>query len=246
MNKIKIDKLLYRPVMILAIIGSGVLLTNCDLDNYKDYDYVTGAIDPHVDKTAMEFIDARTDVFTIMKDAIDYVDMRSSYEADNDHTYLLLNDNSFRALDPKKNNSGYLKDQFFKSYVAKVILLDTLDVNYPDQVLALLTERDDLVVNGTIRDVPLDSVSRLVKYHILKKNVGESSGWIQGQEFWYETLLFDSDQAKGKISIERDGRYRLDLNGFDGSKRKTRIAQQGIIPTNGIIEVLNGYAEYRE
>ncbi len=257
MKKMNINKLIHNPVMILFIvIGTGIFTTGCDnffgLDRYESYDYVHGSIDPHVNQTAMEFIETRQDsgFFEIMKDAIEYTDMRNAYEANNDYTYILIKDVGFRNPDlkakKKKKNSGYLKDQFNKSYSYEVSLLDIADVDYDAKVLALLVERDALIISGTIRDVPKDSVSMLINYHIMKTNVGESWPWGQNEEYWSETLLFDTKPEKGMMCIERNVKWKLIINDFDGSARKTSVSQQGIIPTNGIIEVISSYAEYRE
>jgi hypothetical protein len=253
MKKVNITKLIHHPVMLLIlVIGIAIFTTSCDdlfgLDRYNSYDYVPGSIDPHVDQTAMQFMESRQDsgFFSIMKDAIEYTDMRSAYEGDNDYTFILIKDVGFRNPEPKFNNSGYLKDQFNKLYNYKVSLLDTADTDYDAKVLVLQVERDQLIIDGTIRDVPVDSVSMLVNYHIMKTNVGGSWSWIERQEYWSETLLFDTKPEKGMMSIERDSRWRLYINDFDGSARKTSVSQQGIIPTNGLIEVTSSYAEYQE
>jgi hypothetical protein len=253
MKNIKIYRLIHNPIAILlVIVGIGIFTSSCDsllgYERVKDYDYVTGSIDPHINQTAMEFIDNRLDssLFKHMKSAIEYVGMRDVYEANNDYTYLMIKDQGFRNLIPKYKNSGFLKDQFIKMYVYKKSLLNTEDADYNVKVSALATERDRLIIEGTIEDVPVDSVKKMISYHIIKKNVGGSMSWRSGEETWYETLYFDMNAEKGKICFERDGRYNVVINKFDGSARNTKVAQQGIIPTNGMIEVLNSYIEYKE
>lgn len=79
---------------LLVLFALALLYVSCDkLELQTDYDYKGEAPDPHVDMTAWEFMNSRPDVFSIMKEAVEYTDMQEYYsQTDSLMTYLFIND----------------------------------------------------------------------------------------------------------------------------------------------------------
>jgi hypothetical protein len=112
-----------------------VLLSGC-YKLQKDYDYVKTPLDPHVNKTAKDYLLSRSDsvtpgnvdtTFRWMKKAIEYAGIDwSEYEKPN-RTYIFLHNNAVRTLSSNVVNGG-----FFYDY--PIIVKDVNGVPYPSVV----------------------------------------------------------------------------------------------------------------
>lgn len=95
MKYIKIN--LYNLFVLFAF---ALVYSSCDkLELQKDYDYKGQPLDPHVDMTAWEFMNSRPDVFSIMKEAVEYAGMEEYYsQTDSLMTYLFVNDTGMQTF----------------------------------------------------------------------------------------------------------------------------------------------------
>jgi len=95
MKNMKIN--LYSLIVLLTI---GFFSVSCDkLDLQKDYDYNGEPLDPHVNMTAWEFMNSRPDVFSMMKQAVEYTGMEEYYtQTDSKLTYLFINNDGMKAF----------------------------------------------------------------------------------------------------------------------------------------------------
>ena len=65
----------------------------------KSYDYEGTALDPHINMTAWAYMQSRPDVFSLMKEAVDYAGMSSYYDQkDAKYTYLFINNTGMNAF----------------------------------------------------------------------------------------------------------------------------------------------------
>lgn len=91
-------KLYLYKLLVLFILIAGC--ASCgELELQKDYDYKGQALDPHVYMTAWEFMNSRQDVFSIMKEAVEYAGMQEYYaQTDSLMTYLFINNTGMQAF----------------------------------------------------------------------------------------------------------------------------------------------------
>ena len=104
----------------IAIAASALLLSGC-YKLQKDYEYVKTPLDPHVNKTAKDYLLSRSDsvtpgrvdtIFRWMKKAIEYSGMDwSEYEKPN-RTYIFLHTNAIRTYSgtPSAITAGFFFD----------------------------------------------------------------------------------------------------------------------------------------
>lgn len=95
MKYIKIN--LYNLFVLFAF---ALVYSSCEkLELQKDYDYKGQPLDPHVNMTAWEFMNSRPDVFSIMKEAVEYAGMEEYYsQTDSLMTYLFVNDTGMQTF----------------------------------------------------------------------------------------------------------------------------------------------------
>lgn len=93
----------------------------------------------------------------------------------------------------------------------------------------------------SITELPQDTVKALLLYHII---VGKYTSLDLKQDIPMDVqTLLDGD--KGKMTLDRDDQYRIHVNSFSGSQRSVTTATTNLLPTNGVINVLDDYAAYR-
>lgn len=86
----------------MLVLSFAVMLGGC-LDIQGSYDYKPSLVDPNLNMSAWEFIESRTDTFSILKQAIEFVDQtypgfKDLYtQTDRKYTYLFLNNAGFTA-----------------------------------------------------------------------------------------------------------------------------------------------------
>ncbi len=83
---------------VLTLLATALLCWSCeDMNLQKDYDYERTPLDPHIDMTAWEFMNSRTDLFSLMIEAAEYGGMEGSYkQTEQKLTYLLIDDAGMR------------------------------------------------------------------------------------------------------------------------------------------------------
>lgn len=79
---------------ILVIIVSCVF--SCEMPLQTNYDYESSVVDPHTNSTAWEYVQTRTELFSILIEALDYTGLRKYYEQnDSLYTFLALTNTAF-------------------------------------------------------------------------------------------------------------------------------------------------------
>jgi len=95
----------YLNRLLLLSVCTLLTFSGCKkLALQKSYDYEGTALDPHVDMTAWAYMQSRPDVFSLMKEAVDYAGMSSYYDQkDAKYTYLFINNTGMNAFLVKYN-----------------------------------------------------------------------------------------------------------------------------------------------
>lgn len=122
-NKIKLRNIL------IAVMAS-VLCMSCDkMSLQKNYDYDGTALSPHVNMTAWEFMNSRTDIFSVMIEAVERAAMEDMYQQrDRTLTYLFI-DNTGMNLFLNKH-SATMVSQVSPDIIRKLLLYHIIDGEY--------------------------------------------------------------------------------------------------------------------
>jgi hypothetical protein len=252
--------------LILFLAGS--LLSGC-YKRQKDYDYIKTPLDPHVNKTAKDYLLSRSDsvtpgkvdtIFRWMKKAIEYAEIDwSEYEKPN-RTYLFLHTNAVRTI-----SSGVVTAGFFFDY--PVIVKDASgnvipSIKFPGEdsmriakdwseysketvrnyLLSLIIEGEYTFENLTVAN---KTVQTLLPAGTVAKNDSKLSYVVTKTEpnpttTQASSILFDKTQGTG---FDPEGKTNLKLiNNSDSplsSNDRTNARTAGILSTNGPIHVFD-------
>lgn len=175
----------------LAIVIAPLMFISCeafglDLQESYDYDPDAGMYDNHMNMTVWEFINARQDLFPLMKEAIEYAEMQDMYN-EADATYVLLADKAF--------NSTTASDlSYFQTYK----LIDDEGAEYAPI---------------SMTQYPKEVVKEFLLYHIVKGKYTWSN--LPPSSTWYNTYA-QADTAKMNMYIIKDRNPNIVFNNFGG------------------------------
>lgn len=146
-------KILIKNVLLTSVIC--LTLNGCFLELQKDYEYKSSVLDPHINMTAWEYFETRSDLFSIFMSAIEYVDMKTYFtQKEKKYTFLALTNVAMKS---------YMQDRFpgitditacDKASVKKLIQYHVVDGEYnsyrhlkvePMYVLTLLKGEEGLM-----------------------------------------------------------------------------------------------------
>ncbi|MEL7587838.1 MAG: hypothetical protein AAGU19_14110 [Prolixibacteraceae bacterium] len=184
--------------LILLIYIAGVALTGCelgglDLQEPFEYDYDKGTYSNETKMTAWQFIQSRPDLFSILKEGIEYAGLQTSFEQA-DCTYLLLADKAFNA-------TGETDMAYFTTHPLP---------NPNDPVNPIIPE--------TLTLYPVDQVKELLLYHIAKGAWTWSN--LPASPTWYNTYA-TADTARVNLYLLKDRDPNIVFNNFDGHYKLT-------------------------
>ena len=177
----------------LAAMFLPILLTSCEVfgldfqDSY-DFDYEIGMPSNKIDMSAYDFIKSRTDIFTLLAEAIDYAEVADEYRLAN-MTYLLPTDAAFTDED-----DGYFAHHQF---------------NYIDE----LTGDTVSYAPITMTAYPKEEVKEFLLYHIVKGPYTFTN--LPAEPTWFETEAV-ADTAKVNMYLLKDRNPNITFNDFEG------------------------------
>lgn len=191
-------KILRYIQLSLAAAALAATMTSCevfglDLQEPYEFDYNAGIPDNNVHMTTYEFIQSRTDLFSIMADAIEYADMQDYYEM-SDCTYLLLANTAF-------NSETETDLSYFQTH------------KVPDGGVDPETGAPTTYAPSTMRAYPKEQVKEFLLYHIVKGKYTHTN--LPASPTWYDTYA-EADTAKVNIYIYKDRNPNTTFNNFDG------------------------------
>jgi len=177
--------------LLVTIFLTGCEAFGLDFQEPYDFDYSAGMPSNKVDMSTYDFITSRPDIFSLLKEAIDYAGLENEFKQPG-CTYLLPTNTAF--------NSEKAED---KSY------FQTNELSYYDE------ELDSVITYAPISMTvyPKEQVKEFLLYHIVKGEYTHSN--LPAEPTWYETYA-DADTAKVNMYILKDRNPNITFNNFDG------------------------------
>lgn len=185
----------YIKLLIIALISifgfSRCQLAGLDFQEPFKYDYEIGTYSNETNMTAWEFIQSRPDLFSVLKEGIEYAGMQSNFEQA-DCTYLLLTNAAFNSTDLN----------FFSTHT------------FPDP-----NDTSVMIIPQTLKLYSVEQVKELLLYHTVKGSFTWSN--LPASPTWYDTFATaDTAKVEMYILKDRnpnivfnnfEGHYKLTL-----------------------------------
>jgi hypothetical protein len=188
MKKVKIYILV--AVLMPMFIITGCELAGLDLQEKYEYDENAGKRSNVLNKTVWEFLNARSDIFSLMVEGIHYAELTEEYNKPNS-TYMALTNEALGVY--------FLRYRF---------------VN-PNWIKGDPTTGDSLLLPAvTLTQYPKEQVRELLLYHIVKG----AYSWhnLPPVQTWYDTYA-SADTAKVSLYLAKNGREpTIGFNNFPG------------------------------
>ena len=184
----------YKKALALMVIP--FLIASCELsgldyqDSY-DYDYNAGMPSNKIDMSAFEFIKSRTDIFSLLEEAILYAGVENEFKQSG-MTYLLPTNTAF-------NSETSTDLSYFQTH----------QLTYIDE------ETGELVSYAPISMTayPKEQVKEFLLYHIVKGKYTFTN--LPAEPTWFETVA-TADTAKINMYLLKDRNPNIVFNNFDG------------------------------
>lgn len=216
-------KLIASSILILCMA-----FVACEkLPLQKNDKYEQSFYDSNVNMNALEFMKSRTDLFSGMLSAIDYVEKDPNHKeirkmyTDQGNTYLLLHNNATTNIEDA--NSFYS--------VNRVLDTDPASPTY------------NLTVKGSDwSQYPVERIANMLKYHVLKgtydyKNLNSIGRWADTYG-----LTPTNDSAKVWIYMQATREGYLFINNYVGTPTvEIRPRTPDLHGTNGVFHVMARY-----
>lgn len=184
----------YKKALALMVIP--FFIASCELlgldyqDSY-DYDYSAGMPSNKIDMSAFEFIKSRTDIFSLLEEAILYAGVENEFKQSG-VTYLLPTNTAF-------NSETSTDLSYFQTH----------QLTYIDE------ETGELVsyVPISMTAYPKEQVKEFLLYHIVKGKYTFTN--LPAEPTWFETVA-TADTAKINMYLLKDRNPNIVFNNFDG------------------------------
>lgn len=184
----------YKKALALMVIP--FFIASCELlgldyqDSY-DYDYSAGMPSNKIDMSAFEFIKSRTDIFSLLEEAILYAGVENEFKQSG-MTYLLPTNTAF-------NSETSTDLSYFQTH----------QLTYIDE------ETGELVSYAPISMTayPKEQVKEFLLYHIVKGKYTFTN--LPAEPTWFETVA-TADTAKINMYLLKDRNPNIVFNNFDG------------------------------
>ena len=184
----------YKKALALMVIP--FFIASCELlgldyqDSY-DYDYNAGMPSNKIDMSAFEFIKSRTDIFSLLEEAILYAGVENEFKQSG-VTYLLPTNTAF-------NSETSTDLSYFQTH----------QLTYIDE------ETGELVSYAPISMTayPKEQVKEFLLYHIVKGKYTFTN--LPAEPTWFETVA-TADTAKINMYLLKDRNPNIVFNNFDG------------------------------
>ena len=184
----------YKKALALMVIP--FFIASCELlgldyqDSY-DYDYSAGMPSNKIDMSAFEFIKSRTDIFSLLEEAILYAGVENEFKQSG-VTYLLPTNTAF-------NSETSTDLSYFQTH----------------QITYIYQESGEVVSYATISMTayPKEQVKEFLLYHIVKGKYTFTN--LPAEPTWFETVA-TADTAKINMYLLKDRNPNIVFNNFDG------------------------------
>jgi hypothetical protein len=198
------------------------------------YDYNSSFYDTELNMSVMDFMKSRTDMFSGMLAAIEYVDQSPAHKdvkelySSTGNTFLLLHNNALTNLEDA--NSYWV--------------LNKVMAPNPDNPSQMILQR-----GSDWSQYSVDTIANLLRYHVLKGTQTYST--LNSVPKWVESLAMSAtnDSAKVYLYLENVREANLRVNNYVGLPtvyKGTTVNWTNIAPrtpdlhaTNGVVHVMN-------
>lgn len=186
---------------LCATVVISSMTTSCevfglDVQESYDYDYKAGLANNKVEMSTYDWITSRTDIFSLLKEAIDYAGLEDAFKQTN-MTYLLPTNTAF--------NSETESD---KSYF----------MQHPITYIDEATDDTITYVPISMTAYPKQQVQEFLLYHIVKGEYTFTN--MSAEPTWYPTCA-SADTAYVNMYLLKDRNPNIVFNNFDGHYKST-------------------------
>lgn len=221
-----------KQFIVLVLALCSLVFTGCK--KLQDgYDYNKSFYDTELNMSVMDFMKSRTDIFSGMLAAIDYVDADPAFKdvkemySTTGNTFLLLHDNTLTNLEDA--NSYWVLNK----------VADPANPGNPPQR------------GSDWSQYSRDTIANLLRYHVLKGTHTFST--LNSTPKWIETFASSATNDSAKVYVYLENRREADLRlnnyvGIPTFYKGTAINWANIVPrtpdlhaTNGIVHVMNRF-----
>lgn len=214
-----------KTIRIFALAALSLLLCACNgFRMQTDYKYESSPLDPHVKMNAWEFMNSREDLSEMVA-AVEFTGLQDRYtQTDRTITYLFLNNT---AMDNFKNAHGQ---------VSQIIYCDQ------DEVSRLLLYH--MVVgeyHSLNQQLPVEPI-------YVKTILSEATELLtpNGKDWGLMTLKVNKSSSNSIGSPIANGNIVANEKGSIFNSRRASSVASNIMPTNGVIHIMNDYAMFRK
>ena len=178
-------------LMVIPFFIASFELLGLDYQDSYDYDYSAGMPSNKIDMSAFEFIKSRTDIFSLLEEAILYAGVENEFKQSG-VTYLLPTNTAF-------NSETSTDLSYFQTH----------QLTYIDE------ETGELVSYAPISMTayPKEQVKEFLLYHIVKGKYTFTN--LPAEPTWFETVA-TADTAKINMYLLKDRNPNIVFNNFDG------------------------------
>ena len=178
-------------LMVIPFFIASCELLGLDYQDSYDYDYNAGMPSNKIDMSAFEFIKSRTDIFSLLEEAILYAGVENEFKQSG-MTYLLPTNTAF-------NSETSTDLSYFQTH----------QLTYIDE------ETGELVSYAPISMTayPKEQVKEFLLYHIVKGKYTFTN--LPAEPTWFETVA-TADTAKINMYLLKDRNPNIVFNNFDG------------------------------
>ena len=204
-------------LLFLATLLGGCHLAGLEFQEDVEYDY--HVLDPKINMTAWEYMNApRPDtIFNLMIKGLAYAGIDPAEYEQTGRTYLFLTNNAIYRL----QTNG------------------TID---PNCVWGKMKVKATNKVATKWQDYTPDEVRNLFLYHIIVDGAYSYNNLTADN--LQATSMLESDNRYVFMKVLNDRNSKLRINDFLNSVKVVEVASSNIQATNGVVHVLNAYAEY--
>ena len=184
----------YKKALALMVIP--FFIASCELlgldyqDSY-DYDYSAGMPSNKIDMSAFEFIKSRTDIFSLLEEAILYAGVENEFKQSG-MTYLLPTNTAF-------NSETSTDLSYFQTH----------QLTYIDEETGELVSYAPISMTAYSKE----QVKEFLLYHIVKGKYTFTN--LPAEPPWFETVA-TADTAKINMYLLKDRNPNIVFNNFDG------------------------------
>lgn len=178
-------------LVIFPAVFSSCELFGLDFQEAYEYDYDAGMPSNKVNKSTYDFIESRSDIFSLLHEAIVYAGLESEFRQAN-MTYILPTNTAFNSeTEADRSYFQTNKLSYYDEEVGEVVLYAPISMTaYPKEV-----------------------VREFLLYHIVKGKYTHSN--LPAEPTWYETNAA-ADTAKVNMYILKDRNPNMVFNNFNG------------------------------